>query len=205
MGSDEKIDIDVFKVVTRAIAHSNSLEAMTAYLSQLLVAALGIKGCSVFALNPSTGELETIGTFGLKASFLNKGPVLSKKSIARTLKGAPVVVSDVEKSKALQYPDQTRAEGIRSVVSLPVALYGQVIGALRLYHREVWKLSDRDLDSLMVLAEIIGLAMSYTRLTQGMLAVRETVGDTHTDWLISRNTEWTRTQRRAKRQRYVSI
>lgn len=205
MGSDEKIDIDVFKVVTRAIAHSNSLEAMTAYLSQLLVAALGIKGCSVFALNPSTGELETIGTFGLKASFLNKGPVLSKKSIARTLKGAPVVVSDAEKSKALQYPDQTRAEGIRSVVSLPVALYGQVIGALRLYHREVWKLSDRDLDSLMVLAEIIGLAMSYTRLTQGMLAVRETVGDTHMDWLISRNTEWTRTQRRAKRQRYVSI
>jgi len=187
MRPDEKIDIDVFKVVTRAIAHSTSLEAMTAYLSQLLVAALGVKGCSIFALDPGTGELEIIGTFGLKARFLNKGPVLSKKSIARTLKGVPVIVSDVEQSNALQYPDQTRAEGIRAIVSLPVTLYGHVIGALRLYHREVWKLSDRDLDSLLVLAEMIGLAMSYTRLTQGLQAVRETVSDAHLGWLVSKS------------------
>jgi signal transduction protein with GAF and PtsI domain len=187
MGREEKIDIDVFKVVSRAIAHSDSLEAMTAYLSQLLVAALGIKGCSIFALNPETGELEIIGTFGLRVSFLNKGPVLSKKSIARTLKGTPVVVSDIEKAKVLQYPEQTRAEGIRAIISLPVVLYGQVIGALRLYHREVWKISDRDLDSLLVLAEMIGLAMSFTRLAQGLHAVREAVGGVHMDWLISRD------------------
>lgn len=177
MGAREKIDIDVFKVVTRAIAHSNSLEAMSAYLSQLLVAALGIKGCSIFALNPAAGEFEIIGTFGLSGNFLNKGPVLSGKSIAQTLKGAPVVVTDIERSNVLQYPGATRAEGIRAIVSLPVILYGKVIGSLRLYHRKVWKLSDRDLDSLLVLAEMIGLAMRYTRLSQGMQAVREAVGD----------------------------
>jgi signal transduction protein with GAF and PtsI domain len=187
MGTEEKIDIDVFKVVSRAIAHSDSLEAMTAYLSQLLVAALGIKGCSIFALNPETGELEIVGTFGLRVSFLNKGPVLSKKSIARTLKGEPVVVSDIEKAKVLQYPEQTRAEGIRAIISLPVVLYGQVIGALRLYHREVWKISDRDLDSLLVLAEMIGLAMSYTRLAMAMHAVREAAGGVHMVWLTSRD------------------
>ena len=175
MGASEKIDIEVFKVVTRAIAHSDSLEAMSAYLSQLLVAALGIKGCSIFALNPAAGEFEIIGTFGLRASFLNKGPVLSRKSIARTLKGVPVVVSDIERSNVLQYPDQTRTEGVRAIISLPVILYGQVIGAMRLYHRKVWKLSDRDLDSLLVLAETVGLAMSYTRLVQGMQAVRDAV------------------------------
>jgi len=186
MGAEEKIDIDVFKLVTRAIAHSDSLEAMSAYLSQLLVAALGIKGCSIFALNPANGELEIIGTSGLRVSFLNKGPVLSRKSIARTLKGVPVVVSDVEKSKALQYPEQTRAEGIRAIISLPVQLNGRVIGALRLYHREVWKLSDRDLDSMLVLAEMIGLAMSYTRLAQSLQAMREVLGDGHLNRLISR-------------------
>ncbi len=185
MGANEKIDIDVFKVVTRAIAHAHSLEAMTTYLAQLLVAALEIKGCSVFALDPDAGEFEIIGTFGLRRSFLNKGPVLSRKSIARTLKGVPVVVPDVERSKTLQYPDQTRAEGIRAIISLPVTFNGQVIGALRLYHREVWKLSDRDLDSLLVLAEMIGLAMNYTRLAQGIRAVQEVVGDGHLNWLIS--------------------
>jgi hypothetical protein len=34
---------------------------------------------------------------------------------------------------------------------------------------------------------MIGLAMSYTRLAQGMQAVREAVGDVHMDWLISRD------------------
>jgi len=186
MGADEKIDIDVFKVVTRAIAHSHSIETMAAYLSQLLVAALGVKGCSIFALHPDAGEFEIIGTFGLKRSFLNKGPVLSRKSIARTLKGVPVVVPDVERSKTLQYPNQTRAEGIRAIISLPITFNGQVIGALRLYHREVWKLSDRDLDSLLVLAEMIGLAMSYTRLVHGLRVVREAIDNVHMDWLISR-------------------
>ena len=38
MGMDEKIDIDLFKVVTHAIANSDSLDTMTGYLSQLLVA-----------------------------------------------------------------------------------------------------------------------------------------------------------------------
>ena len=84
-----------------------------------------------------------------------------------------------KQSKALQYPEQTRAEGIRAIVSLPVQLNGRVIGALRLYHREVWKLSDRDLDSLLVLAEMIGLAMSYTGLAQSLQAVREVMGDGH--------------------------
>jgi transcriptional regulator with GAF, ATPase, and Fis domain len=185
MGIDEKIDIDLFKVVSRAIAHAESLEAMTAYLSQLLVAALGIKGCSIFALEPQTGELEILGSFGLSVRFLNKGPVLSKKSIARTIKGSPVVLSDVEKAKALQYPAETRAEGIRAIVALPVTLYGKVIGTLRLYHSEVWEISRRDLDSLMVLAEIVGLAMVYTRLAATVQNVKDAVGELDMVWTRS--------------------
>jgi hypothetical protein len=36
---------------------------------------------------------------------------------------------------------------------------------------------------------MIGLAMSYTRLAQGMQAVHEAVGDMHTVWLISKDKE----------------
>jgi signal transduction protein with GAF and PtsI domain len=181
MSIEEKIDIDLFKVVTRAVAHSQSLEAMTAYLSQLLVAALGIKGCSIFVMNPENGELEIIGTFGLSVRFVNKGPVLLKNSIARTLNGMPVVVSDVTKGKMLQYPEQTRAEGIRSIVSLPVKLHDKVIGGLRLYHHDVWKISERDLDSLIVLAEMIGLAMSFTRQKNCLQIIQAALEDTHMD------------------------
>jgi transcriptional regulator with GAF, ATPase, and Fis domain len=185
MGREDKIDIDVFKVVTRAIAHSDSLEAMTAYLSQLLVAALGIKGCSILALNPETSELEILGSFGLSMRYLNKGPLLSKKSISRTIKGEVVMVSDIEKARALQYPEEAKKEGIQAIASLPIKLYNRVIGALRLYHHDVWKISPQDMDSLLVLTEMIGLAMVYMRLYNALRAVKEAAGDVHMVWMKS--------------------
>ena len=183
MGIQEKIDIDVFKVVTRAIAQSDTLDIMTDHLSQLLVGSLGLKGCSIFALNMETEELEILGSFGLSIQYLNKGPVLSEKSIAQTLKGEPIVINDISKSDLLQYPEEAKAEGIQAIVSLPISLYGRVIGALRLYHHEVWEVSQRDLDSMLVLSEIIGLGLMYTRLLNALQAVKETVNDIHTVWL----------------------
>jgi transcriptional regulator with GAF, ATPase, and Fis domain len=183
MGIEEKIDIDVFKVVTRAIAEAENLELMTGHLSQLLVAALGIKGCSIFALNHESQELEILGSFGLSVGYVNKGPVLSAKSIARTVTGEPIVVTDTSNSDLLQYPQEAIVEGVRAVVSLPITLHGRVIGALRLYHYEVWEVSERDLDSLMLLSEIIGLALMYTRLRHALLSVKETTNEIHTVWL----------------------
>jgi transcriptional regulator with GAF, ATPase, and Fis domain len=183
MGIEEKIDIDVFKVVTRAIAQSDDLDIMTGHLSQLLVGTLKLKGCSIFALNMESEELEILGSFGLSMQYLNKGPVLSEKSIARTLKGESTVVSDISKSDLLQYPQEAKDEGIQAIVSLPIILYGRVIGAVRLYHHEVWEVSQRDMDSLLLLAEIIGLGLMYTRLLNACQAVKVTVNDIHTVWL----------------------
>jgi hypothetical protein len=61
MGTKEKIDIDIFKIVNRAISQSDSLDIMATHLSQLLVGALELKGCTIFALNLETEELEALG------------------------------------------------------------------------------------------------------------------------------------------------
>jgi len=182
MGFEEKIDIDIFKAVTRAIAESDNLEFMTNHLTQLLVGALDLKGCSIFALNPEAGELEVLASFGLSVGYLNKGPILTKKSIAATLKGEPIVIQDVNNTNRLQYPQEAKKEGIGAIVSLPIKFYGKVIGALRLYHHEPWVVSERDLDSMLLLAEIVGLAMMYTRLLNALRDVKSTVNEVHSIW-----------------------
>jgi len=184
MSAEEKIDIDLFKVVFRAIAHSDNLEIMADHLTQLLVAALEIKGCTIFALNPESNELEDLASFGLSMSYLEKGPVLSGKSITDTSKGKPIVISDVNHTDRLQYPKDAKEEGIGAIVSVPINFNGRVIGALRLYHHEVWDISDRDVDSLLVLAENIGLAMTYTRVLNALKTIRYTVDDIHSIWLL---------------------
>jgi len=171
MGVKEKIDIDVFKVVTRAIAESDNIDVMTNHLIQLLVGVLEIKGGTIFALNPETNELEILASLGLSINYLNKGPVFVNKSIGEEL----IAIKDITKTDILQYPEDAQKEGIESIVSLPIKFYGETIGSLRLYHYEVWELSDRDLDSLQLLAENIGLAMMYTRHLNALQSIKETM------------------------------
>ena len=184
MSAEEKIDIDIFKVVFRAMAHSDNLEIMANHLTQLLVAALEIKGCSIFALDPELDELEVLASFGMSTGYLQKGPLLSEKSIADMFRGKPVVIPDVNNTDRLQYPQNAKKEGIGAIVSVPINFYGKVIGALRLYHSKVWDISDRDVDSLLVLAENIGLAMTYTRVLKALKTIRYTVNDIHGIWLL---------------------
>lgn len=177
MNSQDRIDVEIFKIVSKAIATSDNLEIMTSHLSQLLVAALEIKGCAIFAFNPSSKELENIASFGLSPSYLTKGPILADKSISSALIGKPVIVRDITKDKSLQYPDEAQKEGIAAILSIPILFSGEVLGVLRLYHEKVWDISDRDVDSLLVLAEHIGLSLRYTRLLNVLQSIQEALND----------------------------
>jgi GAF domain-containing protein len=88
-----------------------------------------------------------------------------------------IIIKDVAASERLQYPEEALSEGIRAIVSVPILFYGDTIGTLRLYHHEPWEVSEKDLDSLQLLAENIGLAMVYTRLLNAARMVREAMDD----------------------------
>ncbi len=181
---NDRIDIDIFKVVTRAIATSDNLMTMSDSLTQLLVGALDIKGCALLAINPENNEMETLASFGLSLEYLNKGPISTGKSIGIAMKGEPVVISDIgSASDTLQYPEEAIKEGIKTIAAIPIMLYDEAIGAIRLYHHDIWNVSERDLDSLMLLGETIGLAMTYTRFLNVLQSIKGSLDDIHPIWL----------------------
>jgi transcriptional regulator with GAF, ATPase, and Fis domain len=175
MSTEEKISIDTFKAVTRAIAHSRSLDLMTSHLAQLLVAALEIKASAIFVLDLETKRLEILGSFGLSPRYLSKGPLLARKSFAANLEGEPVVVADVAHDERIQYPEEAQKEGIAAILSVPIAVSGSLLGALRLYHHDVWHISDQDMDSLLLLADYVGLAMNYTSLINAIHSINDVI------------------------------
>ena len=182
MDTADKIALSTITVVNQAITESDNLETMCTHLTQMLVAALEIKGCVIFILNPESQELENLASFGLSISYLNKGPVLTNKSIANSIKGKPVIIQDINQSDKLQYPENAKAEGIGAIVSMPIKFRGSVIGALRLYHHKAWDVSERDITFLQCLSDHIGLAMTYTRLSNALQIVKEAVTGIHTLW-----------------------
>jgi signal transduction protein with GAF and PtsI domain len=182
MDTTDKIDIDVFKTVIRTIAQPDNLETMGNGLTNLLVTALDIKGATLFVLNPESEELEILTSFGLSINFINKGPVIATQSIGWASNREPIVVSDISKSKLLQYPEHAKEEGIAAIVALPIIFYGKIIGALRLYHYDVWDISGQDLDCLSAITESLGMAMQYSRILNALLSVKNTVDDVHSIW-----------------------
>jgi signal transduction protein with GAF and PtsI domain len=175
MVDQDKINIDTFKIVTKAIAESDDLEILTNHLCQLLVAALEIRACTIFMLNIEQTELEVLASFGLSSKYMTKGIIRADKSIGCTLKGEPVVIPDVSKAQSLQYPKEAVEEAIGAIVSIPLMFLGDPIGVLRLYHHQAWNISERDLDSLLLLGENIALAMRYTSLMNAAKILNEVI------------------------------
>jgi len=181
---EDKISIDAFKIITRAIAEEwSNLKAMVYHMTQLLVGALDIKGCSILLLNRESNELERAASFGLSLAFLEKGPVMAEKSVARTMEGETIIIRDVGRDKQLQYPDETLKEGIGAVVSVPIPYLNETIGVLRLYHRQVWDISERDVDSLRALAGLMGVAIMHTRYLNGLQCINEVLCEYPREWI----------------------
>jgi transcriptional regulator with GAF, ATPase, and Fis domain len=175
MTSETKINMDAFKTVTKAIAFSSDLEVMASHLALLLTGALEIKACAILALDQESRNLGRLASYGLSPHYLTKGPLLADKSTAANLKGECVIIQDVRNDNRIQYPDQAEEEGIASMVSIPIVVSENVLGAVRLYHQEIWKVSEQDMDSLKLLAVFIGLAMIHVSLVGAIATVNEVI------------------------------
>ncbi len=177
MGTEHKMNLDIFKVVCKALSRSDNLDTMAKHLTQLLVGALEVKGCTIFVLNPDTKELEILASFGLSPNYLNKGPVMADRGICALWEGKPIIVRDIRKDERLQYPKEAEEEGIGAIVSICIPFYEYTIGGLRLYHHRPWDISDQDLDYLLIMVEHVGLAMMFTRVVGALQSMNETMAD----------------------------
>jgi len=183
MDNKDKISLEVYALFIQTITDSSNIETMANSLVQLLVSALGIKGAAIYILNPESDELELFSSVGLSQDYVNKGPILVDRSIKFGANREAVIISDTEASNALQYPEKAREEGVRAIISYPINMRGKIIGSLRLYHQDVWEISENDKLCIQTTSQNLGLALMYFRVANAVLHVKETVNEIHPIWL----------------------
>ncbi|MGB3211120.1 MAG: GAF domain-containing protein [Desulforhopalus sp.] len=123
----------LFLELSSAINSSLDIKEVLRNMSEKSCKAFGMKGVSIRLLNEDTNSLEIVSSYGLSETFLKKGPVSSEKSITEALRGNLVVIADVSQDKRLQYPEETKAEGINSMVCVPIRSREKIIGVMRLF------------------------------------------------------------------------
>lgn len=166
----EQLNYETFLTVANAISHSKEPEEVALMTVEGIKSALDIKGCALFLLNKTTGDLKVAASYGLSDEYLNKGPLIALHSISQSLKDGPVAITDAATDPRLQYPDEAQKEGIISILSVPIQVNQTVMGALRVYTSETWEFTLNDVNFVYALAQIAGMSIRLARYSKGLLA-----------------------------------
>ncbi len=161
------INYETLLRITKAISHSKDPEEVALMTAESIKTALGAKGCSLFLINRKNNELQLATSYGLSDEYINKGPVSALRSIAQSLEEGPVAIYDVMDDPRIQYPNEARKEGIASLLSVPIVVGGNLIGAMRVYTSEPWEFTLEDVNFVQSLAQLAGMALNMARYTKG--------------------------------------
>ena len=162
------INYETLLKVTKAISHSKDPEEVALMTVESIKTALGAKGCALFLINRKENELQLATSYGLSDEYINKGPVSALRSIAQSLEEGPVAIFDVMDDPRIQYPNEAKKEGIASLLSVPIVVGGNLIGAIRVYTSEPWEFTLEDVNFVQSLAQISGMAINMARYTKGL-------------------------------------
>jgi GAF domain-containing protein len=151
------------EVTSAALSTLDSNEVIQLIVDKV-VEITQVKASALRLRNETTHELELIATTGLSETFLSKGQPHTDQSISETLAGHPVLITDTANDPRLEYPKETVAEGIASILSMPIIAQKRVVGVLRLYSADVRQYSKAEVTFLAALAEIAGVAIMNARM-----------------------------------------
>jgi len=152
--------------VSKAINSALDVKKVLQLLVKTATTALDIKAAAVRLLDQTRQKMELVASYGLSERYTSKGPVTSDKSITEAMMGKAVSIYDVAQDPRATYPQEAAEEGIRSILSVPIALKGTVIGVLRIYTSELRDFSDDEITFLSSLAEQAALGMENARMCQ---------------------------------------
>jgi len=123
-------------------------------------------GCRILSLNSQKEYLITVGTYGLSDLYLKKGPLNARKSLPDILEGKVVFIADAAKDERVQYPQIALAQGISSIIGVPVLGKGEIIGEIRIYTHEPRQFSEADRSFLHSVADMCAVVFERAELHQ---------------------------------------
>ncbi|MFQ5895679.1 MAG: GAF domain-containing protein [Nitrospinota bacterium] len=161
--------------ITEALTSTLDVGEVLRQIVRLTAEATGAKGCALRLLDERTRQLVLSAAWGLSENYLTKGPIDVDHSIAACMKGESVHIQDVKNDPRIQYPKHAEAEGIVSLLSVPMVLMNRVVGVLRLYASESRHYAEEELEFVRTLAGLGTLAIEHARLYSRLKADHESL------------------------------
>ena len=150
------------------LAESRDLNSVLTRTVRLVSEVIGVKGASIRLVDEERDELRFVAVHGLSQAYLSSAPLrLSRAAIdLAAMKNGHEQVLDLRGDQRVQFPDVLAAEGIVSVLSVPMRYKGQAIGVLRAYTGEPRHFSEDEIELIAAVASQSAAAIVNTRLAE---------------------------------------
>ncbi|MEA1872407.1 MAG: GAF domain-containing protein, partial [Chloroflexota bacterium] len=166
MGRSRGSYYSALKRITKVANSTFGLRKICNSIAKSTAKAMQANGCRILSLNSQKEYLITVGTYGLSDLYLKKGPLDARKSLPDILEGKVVFIADAAKDERAQYPQIALAQGISSILGVPVLEKGEAIGEIRIYTREPRQFSEADKSFLLSVADMCAVVFERAELHQ---------------------------------------
>jgi signal transduction protein with GAF and PtsI domain len=162
------VRIDYFKKLCelcQAFGNARNRRELLEMVFASAMETLGGKAACLYLTEPGKPELLPLAQKGLsECYFRSRKSMLAQKIVPLVLKQGFFYCRDAATDPKLEYPDAKKAEGIASILAVPVMVKGKNIGVFCLYTAAPRDFSPEEKEFVMLLAQHGGGVMEHARL-----------------------------------------
>ena len=151
--------------ISKSLVSARNLPAILQVIVKDATEATKAKASSIRLLDETGKVLKRAAAYGLSDAYLKKDPVEVKESPVdqAALNGEVVTIEDAASDPRWQYRDESRQEGIGSVLTLGLSIRDEALGTIRLYFTHPRKFSETEIEFMRALAGLGSVAIDGAR------------------------------------------
>jgi GAF domain-containing protein len=152
--------------VSRAFGRTEDKNALLDLVVENAIKTMDGKAACLFLADETKDIFVAAAQKGLSKDYLHAGPMRARQLTQEILKGGYLSIRDATTDPRLENHEAKKAEGIASLLVVPVRIYDRAVGVLSLYTGIPRDFSKNEIEFLMALAEQGAMAIEHARLVE---------------------------------------
>lgn len=167
--------IKALSKISKAIASDLYLEDILRLIVAVTAQVMGSNICSLMLIDEKRKELVIRATQSISEEYNKKPPLKLGEGIAGKVakENKPITIKDVTREKEYKYGNIAKKEGLCSLLCIPLAVKGKVIGVINCYTPSLHDFTETEIDILTSIANQAAVAIENTELMVKSRVIQE--------------------------------
>jgi len=167
--------IEALSEISKAVISELYLEDILKLIVTVTAEVMRSKICSLLLLDEKKGELTVKATQYVSKAYIEKAPIKLGEGVAGRVaaEGKPIISRNVKKDPLYINRKIAQKEKLCSLLSVPLAVGGKVIGVLNCYTSKPHKFTKEEISVLTTVANQAAVAIRNTELMINSRIIKE--------------------------------